>query len=301
MLIWDRHRRQTSWRHRCAAADRNRILLKTCLPEVAALVILLLTACSHQTDSTRAVDSLRSRGKTAEALRLAEKALSQRRSRDDIYWALALRKTQLLETLNRRAEAVDWLRQNPPARDISSALATLLIREHAAIESALGRFRDADQHLLQAIALASATNQARMTANLQVRRAYVLIQLDRVDEAEQCLANAARFTRNSHDQSLDSYILHYQGLALVARNEFEEAIVPLTRALTAARQAKQGALTAERMNTLAWCYFRLGQLDKSLVLYREALDLADPDDRHLILGHLGNVFYEQHKPAEAAA
>jgi CHAT domain-containing protein/Tfp pilus assembly protein PilF len=271
------------------------------LPDVAVLAALLLTACSTRTDPVRVVDALRSQNKIAQALQTAEKAILQRHAEDHVYWELALRKTEFLEKLNRREEALAWLQRILPARTAPADLAVLLLREQASIERTLGKFRDSDQHLLAAIELARRTNQSRMAANLKVRRAYVLIQLERTPEAEQCLAEAEEYSRGTHDRSLDPYILHYRGAALVATNQFEQAIAPLTEALKAARQANQSPLAAERMSSLAWVYYRLGQFDKSLALYREALGLIDPDDRHLILGHLGNVFWEQRNLNDAAA
>jgi CHAT domain-containing protein len=301
MLISDHHNMPTSWQQQCAVGPRHRIPLKASLPHIAVLAVLLLGACSTGTDPVRTVDALRSHNKFAEALQTTEKAIGQRHAEDNVYWELALRKAEFLEKLNRREEALAWLQRILPPRTAAAGLAVLLLREQAAIERTLGKFRDSDQHLSAAIELAGRTNQSRMAANLKVRRAYVLIQLERFREAEQCLSEAEEYTRESHDRSLVPYILHYRGSALVATNQFEQAIAPLTEALEAARQANQNPVAAERMSSLAWVYYRLGQFDKSLALYREALGLADPDDRHLILGHLGNVFWEQHNLTEAAA
>jgi CHAT domain-containing protein/Tfp pilus assembly protein PilF len=301
MLISDHHNKPTSWQHQRAAEPRHRIPRKASLPILAVLAALVLAACGTRTDPVRTVDALRSQNKTTEALQAAERAIGQRHTEDHVYWELALRKAELLEKLNRREEALAWLQKILPPRTAPSDLAVLLLREEAAVERALGKFRDSDQHLSAAIEFAGRTNQSRMAANLKVRRAYVLIQLERVPEAEQCLSQAEECTRASQDHSLDPYIQHYRGSALVATNQFEQAIAPLTEALKAARQANQRPVAAERMSSLAWVYFRLGQFDKSLALYREALGLVDPDDRHLVLGHLGNVFWEQHNLNEAAA
>src|SRR5262249_24803698 len=151
------------------------------------------------------------------------------------YWELAMRKAEFLQKLNRREEALTWLQKVLPARSAPADLAVLLMREEAAIERTLGKFRDSDQHLSAAIDLAGKTNQGRMAANLKVRRAYVLIQLERAREAEKCLSEAEEYSPESHDRSLDPYIQHYRGSALVATNQFEQAIGPLTEALAAAR------------------------------------------------------------------
>src|SRR6516225_6196318 len=98
MLSWDHHKRGSLWSHPCAAAVRP--LTRRRRHCVAA--VLLLAACSSGYDPVQRVDALRSQNKTADALRLAERVLSQNQGYDRVYWELALRKTEFLEKLNRR-------------------------------------------------------------------------------------------------------------------------------------------------------------------------------------------------------
>jgi CHAT domain-containing protein len=250
---------------------------------------LLLAGCRSGKDWPRAIDALQSQGKSREALQLVEKELLHQRPTNRVYWDLALRKAQILEQLNRRQDALVWLHAEARSGGAPADLAVLLVREEAAIESGLGLFREADRHLEEGIARARSSGQSRMAAALAVRHARVRIALDELEKAEQSLSEAEEYVRDSNDTWLVPYILHYRGLVRVARNQFEEGIGPLERSLQGFRDAKQKALAANVVISLAWCYYRLGQIDKALSLYQEALATATPEDRHLALGHLGNI------------
>jgi CHAT domain-containing protein/Tfp pilus assembly protein PilF len=256
----------------------------------AAIATLLLATCSGY--ATETIDSLASKGKPEQALRLADKALAQQPVSSSVYWQLALRKAELLEQLNRRDAALLWLAKLRPGT-APAEIGTLLIREQATIETALGKFQDSDRHLREAIDLAEHSGQTKMAAKLEISRAYVLLQLDRLEEARNCLSAAKQYGRKSGDHSLDAYILHYQGQLQEANNQIEDAIRAVEESLRIFRQAKQNGLAANVVFTLARCYYLVGRSDRSLALYQDALALADPDDRHLVLGHLGVMFREQ--------
>jgi CHAT domain-containing protein/Flp pilus assembly protein TadD len=210
---------------------------------------------------------------------------------------LALRKAQTLEKLNRRGEALEWLRAQRPPAD----LAVPWIRERAAIEADLGRFAEADRDLQNAIALSRASGQARMTAVLEVRRARVLIRLNDLDQADEALSRAEDYVRASGDRQLVPYILNYRGFAAVERNRSEEAIAPLQQSLELFRKdPSQQVLAGQVMISLASAYYRLGRLNEARSLYEQAFRLSLPEDRHKALGHLGDIFYSQGDFTKAA-
>jgi CHAT domain-containing protein len=235
-----------------------------------------------------------------ETLSAVEHDLQRRQPSERVYWDLTLRKAQLLEQLDRRDEALTWLRAqilkpHPPAE-----IAVLLFRERAAIEKALGQFAEADRDLQDAMAIAKSSGQTRMTAILEVRRARVLIHLNDPDQADEALARAEDYVRVSGDRQLVPYILNYRGLADASRNQFEEAVVPLRKSLELFRHARgQQGLAANVMIGLATSYYRLGRIDDALSLYQQALRTSSPEDRHVALGHLGDIFYSQRDLAKA--
>ncbi|HEY7392290.1 MAG TPA: CHAT domain-containing protein [Bryobacteraceae bacterium] len=237
----------------------------------------------------------------AKALPTIENDLRRHRREESVYWDLALRKAQTLEQLDRRQDALTWLRAQTPAAQTPADLAVRLIREKAAIETALGQFAEADHDLLSAMALARSSGQASMTAGLEVRRAWVLIRLDEPDQADEALGRAEDYVRASGDRQLVPYILNYRGVAATARNHFEEAIAPLEQALKLSRGSPSlQALAGKIMISLATCYYRLGRINKALTLYQEALRTSSPEDRHVALGHLGDIVYSEGDFAKAA-
>ena len=170
-------------------------------------VCVLFSACRPTTDPLQSVDALISRGKTEQALQSCERLLV-RSPLGDLYWEVALRKAELLQELNRPEDALAWLKSVFPPRGASAKIVILLIRQQAAIERDLGHYRDSALHLIDAIEIARTSGQQRMAAMLQIRRAYVLIQLDQIEDARQCLLSAEDYARATGDHSLDAYILN---------------------------------------------------------------------------------------------
>jgi CHAT domain-containing protein/predicted negative regulator of RcsB-dependent stress response len=266
---------------------------------LALIGAILLAGCAR--DPLRTVDALLAEKKPEKALESADVALRRSLAGERLFWELALRKAESLKELNRREEALQWFRSLGSALSAPADLSLLLLRDQAAIEADLGQYRDADQHLRAGISLARDSRQARMAAVLDIRLARVLIRQDKTEDVEESLADAENYARGSNDHEFDPYILHYRGLARLATNRFEEAIAPLEESLQKFRQTRQNPLAANVIVSLAWCYYRLGRPEKALELYREALSIAATDDRHLVLGHLGNISYDQHDYTQAAA
>jgi len=261
-------------------------------------VLLLFAGCNRP--ALRRIEALESQGKIDQALHLTEEALGFENSTGRTHWQLLLEKAELLKEADRLEAALAWLKQFSPFAGADDDLRTLLLREEASYEAALGRFRDADQHLLLAKDTAVHTGDANMAARLEIRRAYVLIQLHQLGGAEQCLAKAEEYARTTHDHSLEPFTLHYRGELLATAGHFEDAVALLEKSLAAFRKPNQNARAANVMVSLGWCYYQLGQFDKALGLYNEALELADPEDRHLVFGSLGNLYSAERDFAKAA-
>ena len=270
-----------------------------------ALLLLLLAGCGARDVSTQEIDDLVAKGKLAQALKLVENRLPHEPAAALDRWQLVLRKAQLLAKLNRREEALEWIRSALQAGIPPAELATLLLREEATIERDLGLFGDSDRHFLAAIESARLSRQPQMVARLEIRRAYVQIQLGRQEEAGKSLSEAEEYGRTSGDHSPDWNLsawnlLYYKGLMRVAANEFEDGIEPLEAARQGFREAKQTGPAGMAAVSLAWCYYRLGQYEKAYSLYQDALAMVDSRDRHSALGNLGNIFFERQDFAKAA-
>jgi CHAT domain-containing protein/Tfp pilus assembly protein PilF len=265
----------------------------------AALVAIALSGCGREPSELERANVLERTGRADAALHVVESALAGGKRSSGEHWELALRKAQLLSRLDRRPEARAWI-QSLKLDAAPAGTRILFTREEASIEASLGHFREADALLAQALQTAHATGQAAMEANLEVRRSRILYKLGELDAAEKCLNRAEASAHARADNSLDPFIHHNRGLVLAASNRFEEALAPLQRSLAEFRARDRLADAANVLISIAWCHLGLGQFDKARQLYNDALAIAAPADRHLCVGHLGNVFYKERQFTQAA-
>jgi len=271
---------------RCGGTCRGRYL-------PLGLLILVWLGCGERGVSTQKIDALTAQGKTTQALQLVENGLLRETGAGPLYWQLVLRKAQLLANLNRREAASAWINtallKDPPAE-----FASLLLREQAMMERDRGLLSDSAGDFVAAIEHARRSRQPQLVARLEIQRAYVLIQLGLLDEAGKALSAAEEYGRKSGDHSpvwnrAAWTLVYYRGLMQLAANQFEDALVSLETSRQQFRKAKQGGPAGMATIGLAWCYFRLGQLETSTALGREALGMADAQDLHLIWGNLGSM------------
>ncbi len=277
------------------------IPIRRSIPFVLLAMLAAVTAasCGRVSNDLDRATALEQAGKPRDALAIVEAALKKTKSQSSDLWELRLRKAQLLAKLERRSEAVAWIK----SIDLNGAAPRwriLLKREEASIDNELGRFREADVLLVDAIRDAHASGEARMEANLEVRRSYVLYKMGEYDVANECLDRAEASARQRGDDTLEPFIFHNRGLVLAATNRFEEALAPLQRSLSEFQKRGRMDHAANVLITIAWCHLGLGQFERARQLYNEALPIAAPADRHLCVGHLGNVFYRERNFVQAA-
>ncbi len=259
---------------------------------------MALAGCRRATVAD--LDKLIAAGRYQQALAKADRAIAGSPPPAPVFWDLALRKALALENLKRREDALAWLGSLDLTRAPTPRQALRLLNEQASIERNLGRFEAANHHLAAALAVARSARLEDWVANLDIRIAETYAHLERPAEAGMALDEVDRYESARHDVSLAPYVLHYRGLALLLTNRFEEAITPLERAYDQSRRRKLNDLSTNIMISLAWCQYRLGNPDKALSLYKEALRMASPGDRHLCLGHMGNILRDAHEYAQAA-
>lgn len=203
-------------------------------------------------------------------------------------WESLLKKTQALTKNDQRAEALKLLR----SADLKAAPPKLRIqleRDQASIDRALGNPAEADKLLVDAIETARSMGDLASAASSETRRAAVLIDLKSYTEAAACLDRIEAYEQSAATQFLRPYVLHQRGKLFWHTNRFEEALPPLRDSVDTFRERKQNQNVANVLVDLAWCHYRLGQYDKARALYEELLPLASPADKHLSLGHLGNI------------
>jgi CHAT domain-containing protein/Tfp pilus assembly protein PilF len=213
---------------------------------------------------------------------------------------LALRKAQILERLRRREVALAWLSEHSTESAPASRPAALLLREQAWIEQDLGRYAQADSHLVTSLAMAHSTGDRELAANIDIRRAFNLTKLGRADEADHALDDAEGYLREHTGVRLYSSLLQYRGAVRSLTNRFEEAAPYFERFIDRSSKSKLNGEVVSGLINLAWCEYRLGQLDRARELYNQALPLSTADDRHLCLGHLGNIYRDGREYDKAA-
>ena len=246
------------------------------------------------------VDRLVAARRLPEALQRVEKGLLASPPPSAVFWDLALRKAQILERLIRREDALAWLGTLSSWRGATPYQRYLLTVEKASIERDLAQYEAANRDLAAAVAVARAAGKPDWVARADIRQAETYARLGQPVEAQRVLDEADQFKPERPEASLSPYILNGRGLALLLANRFEEAIPPLDRSLKECRTRKLTALSVKVMINLAWCEYRLGRSEEAAVLYNQALPLSSPEDRHLVLGHLGNIFRDRHEYAKAA-
>ena len=268
----------------------------------AAISILLAGAAALARiypSVTEQVDVLARKNSTRALLRV-QRGLVEARPASTEWMDLALRKLQILQRLNRREEALEWVSSYAVGSLQPCRSAVLLIREQAWIEKDLGRFEQADNHLLMALKMARGLNDLEDAANIGIRRAFTLSKLNRLDEADQSLDRVQDYLRGRRGNRLYLSYLQYRGLVLAFRNRFEEAAPLFESAIALAREQQQKGQVVFGMINLAWCEYRLGDLKGAEALYEGAMPSAAADDQYLVLGHLGNIHRDERDYPKAA-
>ncbi|MCU1261959.1 MAG: Tetratricopeptide 2 repeat protein, partial [Bryobacterales bacterium] len=268
------------------------------------LLCAFLTGCTKdastdQSTVLRTIETARARHDIDGALRLADRSLRRKDSPDEFRARLYILKSQILREREGLESARAFLAS--VANPGTPAAAYLLKREQAAVDSDLGRFEKADQLLLEAIAISRSAGKPKQVAGTEVVRSRILLKLDRPEEAQRCLDSAKRYGDVSGDHSLDAYILQFAGRIMLESNRFESAIAPLQASYQRFRDENKPQLAAKLWIDLAWAYYRLGRLDKAQQLYEQAERDVGSGDKHICLGHLGNIFYDRGDLEHAAA
>ena len=148
-------------------------------------------------------------------------------------------------------------------------------------------FTAAIQHLTSAEVIAQATDRQRLSQYLYFQIGLTHERLGNIDQAvaylEKALVIAPKFTE----------AMNYLGYLWADRGEN----------LDRARQLLEEAVQLEPKNgafldSLAWAYFKLGQLDKALPLLQQAITCT-PEPDPTLFDHLGDIYDARKEPVKA--
>ena len=86
------------------------------------------------------------------------------------------------------------------------------------------------------------------------------------------------------------------------RNEFQEAIDANWKSFTIASQIKDSILMGAALNHMAWYYYEMGNLEKSLQLYRQNIGFYHSEKSNAlanVYGNIGNIYRDWERYPEA--
>ena len=268
------------------------------------LLLCLLAGCGHKqtvpASPSERIEKLIAQRRFDEALSQIQRISLKLSQSSHGFWLATRLKSEVLRSRDGPERQLSFLSSVSIDRTAHPEDAALFWRDRAAVERQLGFLPAADSHLKQARTYALSAGDKLLVAKLDIRRARVLIELGEPAEAADCLAAAKNYADATKDYSVEPYRLNYAGWILMYSNRFEEATFPLRSALKTFEDRHDFPHAADVMISLAWCDYRLGQFDSALQLYRRAAKMASPDDQHLCVGHLGNMYFETRNFTEAA-
>lgn len=146
--------------------------------------------------------------------------------------------------------------------------------------------------------MAEAVGDREVAARCNMDRSWTLAKLGRPDEADQSLDRAEAYVREPNRDAIYLSYLQYRGLVRLLNNRYEEAAPYFELVLEKARMSKREDQIRSAIVNLAWCRYRLGDLDQAAAMYQELL--SGTEDRYLTLGHLGNIYRDRRDYNRAA-
>jgi len=269
-----------------------------------ALAALVLTGCQ------RATLPLDSQLSTADAW-LQTEQFGQVLSHADEWLAQAQRNHDIKALWRvRLARAESMLGQEQPAERIAATIRSwgempqgnewaadrarwLLLRARAAYsmddQTETVRFLD------RADEAAKAANRPDITAEIALRRAFLLGDDGRFQEARVAYESVIAEARRLNTRGLEARAENSLGSLLVAASHHDEAVPVLEASRALARQISAADTSARAEENLGYCYYRLGDYENA----RERLLQAQSEFAHndnlfevqISKGNLGNVFY----------
>ena len=274
----------------------------------AIATAVFLSACSgfHQPSETalrREIDRNIAQGQLAEALALANRALSgspEAPSPDRWTYRLLRAEIRLSDGQTSEAEAV-VAEQVPSAPEFASVRARqkyvagrLLVTTH--------RLEEAMQVLDEAGRLAEVASDTRIALDAGVLQGRAALQLARWDEGTAILTNVVHRARSSGDPYREALALNNLGMGWLVRSRFDEAL-PFFEQVLSTSGIGQLLVYSNALNNAGICYARLGEFDRAIDLQRRAV--ASHERRtarsylEQALGELGNTYILRGDPAKA--
>ncbi len=192
------------------------------------------------------------------------------------------------------ADAKPLLENAAAAAPQSDTLKARLLTDIAELRRQSGRPDEARVLLIQARDLASRAGDPALMALIEIRRGMLFPNFADADAAFRRALDIARSHRNEY---LTAGALGNLGRIRLLHFRYDEAVPWLEAADVAAQKIPSKIVHEKNLGNLGWCYFRLGQPDRALVLYSKAepiaAELGLDDDQQLWLGNIGSIYRER--------
>jgi CHAT domain-containing protein len=205
-------------------------------------------------------------------------ALAIDRRNDLLVWKFRLLHCEALLLNGRSEEVLSLLQGSSPVSAVQKARKKLL---QSQAHSILGHSTESEALLDEAEREAKAENAEDLILDTEVLRGSILVNRERLDEAEVVLNRAltrSRLLRSPYDEA---GVLTNLGRIRLARNRYEEAAVFLDQA-AAVSGPRFRILYSVIQDNLAQCYSQLGEYDRALEVQLKTISEFE---------HLGETYY----------
>ena len=276
-----------------------------------ALALLVWSGCANRVASFDAeyvgIRGLLQSEQYGSAISRIDSALrrAQRSSDARNLWRFRLLKAEALLDERRLPEVSALLSVDPPnGRAWAEYRArTLFLRGTTAYF--LAHYPEADDDLTRAAQLAAQSGPASLSAEVQLRQAYLTMAQGHSDAAETLVRQVIASASVLHDMYLEGVGTGSLGYMLLTASRYDEALVWLERARKLHTQLGANRSMARDAVNLAYCYHRLGDYERARTYYEEARSgfakTGDQYDEQVLTGDMGLLLEDTGNLPDAAA
>lgn len=191
------------------------------------------------------------------------------RTNEDWAWRFRVLKAQILLWRGLSKEALALLAAEPPSRMSEDELVVERNLTQGLAHSFLQRFDSAQEHLSRAQQLAT-IKHPKLLPEVILGKGTVAVLRSDYPTAESCFRAALKLARQTKQGFVEANALGSLGVVAMRRERYGEAIDWYSAALAHARSLENQTLVAKTLGNLGWSYYRLGDLERALSLFKEA-------------------------------
>jgi CHAT domain-containing protein len=275
-----------------------------------SLAAVTLAGCANNSSTTdakyRETTALLWAERYDVALRKVDEALRQaeRNGNPRLTWRFRLLKAEVLLGERQSAAAVAVLSSDLPGGPDWAEYRgrALVLKERAAFY--LAHYSEAEELIARAAELARQSNSASLSAEIDLRRALLLVRQARFGDAENLLRGVIGASSELHETYLEATATGNLGYTLLTASQYDEAIVWFEKAKGLHRQLGANESVARDDGNLGACFYNLGDYENARNHYEQArVGFAKTGNRfeeQIWTGSAGNVLFAERDYAGAA-